>query len=273
MPTLEANVGFLLARVNAKYPKAAKKDILSALSKFNDLHPSVKNFSPIEGKCKKLTFRLKGTISIVYKGNAYNIPLTIFLLNTHPYYAPECFVCPTKNMILNQSEIVDRNGRIRLPYLTNWRHPEYDLSGLLQVCTTFAEIISLRQTYNELKKGIKILKSMLQQLDAEEKQIMEIIAVYKAKRSELKALMDSKEIENLDIDTVIDAPTPLHRQLLRCHAFDISINDTIFVLDEALRCGRITTNVYFKQIRNLSSKQFLARVTVLKCRRKANLPV
>uniref|UniRef100_A0A914ZQD6 UEV domain-containing protein n=2 Tax=Parascaris univalens TaxID=6257 RepID=A0A914ZQD6_PARUN len=375
MATLEANVGFLLARVNAKYPKAARKDILSALSKFNDLHPSVKNFAPAEGKCEKLTFRLKGTINIKYKGNGYNIPLTIFLLNTHPYYAPECFVCPTKNMVLKESAIIDRNGRIRLPYLTNWRYPEYDLSGLLQVITrrfqercpvysktaskpsapqlpslesihgaieenieikaekpqssiveepeagcssqfdrpsrrkdetnlpkltkedclrksllsaikekimrqlhenigvTFAEIISLRQAYNELKEGIKIIKSMLQQLDAEHKQLLEIIAVYMAKKSEIKALIDSREIKNLDIDTVIDAPTPLHRQLLRSHVFDISISDTIFVLDEAVRCGRITTSIYFKQIRSLSSKQFLARVTVLKCRRKANLPV
>jgi ESCRT-I complex subunit TSG101 len=28
----------------------------------------------------------------------YNIPISLWILDTHPYHAPMCFVCPTHDM-------------------------------------------------------------------------------------------------------------------------------------------------------------------------------
>lgn len=73
------------------------------------------------------------------QGNTYNIPVALYLWDTHPYYAPVCYVCPTSNMMLKESKTVDKQGRIYLPYLSDWSFPGYDLSGLLQVVLPFLE--------------------------------------------------------------------------------------------------------------------------------------
>ena len=35
---------------------------------------------------------------VPYKGNSYNIPVSIWLLETHPFNAPVCYVKPTQAM-------------------------------------------------------------------------------------------------------------------------------------------------------------------------------
>ncbi|ULT93887.1 hypothetical protein L3Y34_003409 [Caenorhabditis briggsae] len=85
-----------------------------------------------DGK-RRTAFRLKGTIPVYYKGACYNIPVTVFLWDTHPYYAPICYVNPTATMVIKESEHVNKEGKVFLPYLNEWRFPGYDLSGLLQV--------------------------------------------------------------------------------------------------------------------------------------------
>ncbi|MCP9265433.1 Tumor susceptibility transcribed protein [Dirofilaria immitis] len=153
----------LLDRAKAKYVDTAKNDILLALSGFPDLTPDVEHFV-YPDRTYTLAFRLKGTIPVLYKvgyviyinlgqqdyrgysfynfccpvlvqlqGNTYNIPVALYLWDTHPYYAPICYVCPTPNMMLKESKTVDKQGRIYLPYLSDWSFPGYDLSGLLQV--------------------------------------------------------------------------------------------------------------------------------------------
>ncbi|VDM50557.1 unnamed protein product [Toxocara canis] len=129
----------VLKRTKAKYVESAKTDIITALNFFHDLSPDAENFTFPDGT-RNLTFRLKGTIPVLYKGTTYNIPVALYLWDTHPYYAPICYVCPTPNMMVKESKTVDKQGRIYLPYLTDWRHPGYDLIGLLQVMAlTFRE--------------------------------------------------------------------------------------------------------------------------------------
>ncbi|KAK6052978.1 tumor susceptibility 101 protein [Cooperia oncophora] len=67
------------------------------------------------------------------QGARYNIPISVYLWDTHPYYAPICYVCPTPTMVIRESEHVTKQGRVFLPYLNEWRFPGYDLNGLLQV--------------------------------------------------------------------------------------------------------------------------------------------
>lgn len=75
-------------------------------------------------------------------GNKYYIPITIWIMDTHPMNAPLCYVNPTKDMFIKISMYVDHNGRIYLPYLHEWRpvikllkHIIYYLYINIYVCT------------------------------------------------------------------------------------------------------------------------------------------
>lgn len=63
---------------------------------------------------------LQGTIPINYKGSYYNIPICIWLMDTHPNNAPMCYLKPTSNMKIKISMHVDHNGKIYMPYLHDW---------------------------------------------------------------------------------------------------------------------------------------------------------
>lgn len=58
--------------------------------------------------------------NFIYVGNTYNIPICIWLMDTHPYNAPMCYVKPTSGMQIKVSIFVDHNGKIYLPYLHDW---------------------------------------------------------------------------------------------------------------------------------------------------------
>lgn len=121
-----------MEKSSAKYVDSAKSDILGALAEFKDLIPDIESFVFPDGT-RKTAFRLRGTIPVFYKGVRYNIPISVYLWDTHPYYAPICYVNPTPAMVIRESEHVTKQGRIFLPYLSEWRYPGYDLNGLLQV--------------------------------------------------------------------------------------------------------------------------------------------
>lgn len=63
---------------------------------------------------------LSGTIPVRYRGSVYNIPICIWLIDTHPKNAPICYVKPTPDMSIKVSMFVDSNGKIYLPYLHEW---------------------------------------------------------------------------------------------------------------------------------------------------------
>ncbi|EFP01350.1 CRE-TSG-101 protein, partial [Caenorhabditis remanei] len=111
-----------LQRAGGKYVDSAKKDIVGALSQFKDLAPGTDTFMFPDGK-RRTAFRLKGTIPVYYKGACYNIPVTVYLWDTHPYYAPICYVNPTATMVIKESEHVNKEGKVFLPYLNEWRKP------------------------------------------------------------------------------------------------------------------------------------------------------
>lgn len=73
----------------------------------------------VDGSQKELIY-LNGTIPVRYKGTVYNIPVSIWLMDTHPQHAPLCYVKPTADMSIKVSKFVDQNGKIYLPYLHDW---------------------------------------------------------------------------------------------------------------------------------------------------------
>ena len=79
---------------------------------------------------------------MISSGSIYNIPIGIWILDTHPYHPPMVFVKPTNTMQIKPGRNVDSNGKVDLPYLRDWRYvslwnwkknvPNYHLScGLI----------------------------------------------------------------------------------------------------------------------------------------------
>ena len=56
-------------------------------------------------------------------------------MDTYPINAPISYVCPTSDMYINVSTTVDVNGRISLPYLSEWKsNRRPNILGLIQSC-------------------------------------------------------------------------------------------------------------------------------------------
>eukprot|EP00794_Sanderia_malayensis_P012934 gene12934-14264_t len=122
-----------------KHRDAAIPDALNALRQFTDLKPELDRLVAPDGKQNELVC-FRGTIPVRYKGFVYNIPIKIWLLETHPFIPPLVFVTPTSSMVIKPGKHVDNVGRVYLPYLTDWRSPSSDLNGLIQVlCMIFGD--------------------------------------------------------------------------------------------------------------------------------------
>merc|ERR1712119_67288 len=122
-----------------RHPDLTKKDVQTLLHHYKGLAPKGEKFIFNDGREREL-LHLVGTIPVPYKGQSYNIPISITLLDTHPYHAPLAFVKPTPDMQIKVSKHVDASGKIYLPYLHEWSYPNSDLVGLVQICViTFSE--------------------------------------------------------------------------------------------------------------------------------------
>ena len=62
----------------------------------------------------------------MYPGQYYNIPIKLWLLDTHPLNAPMVFVTPTSEMRIKVSRHVDHTGKVYLPYLHDWNHVSFE---------------------------------------------------------------------------------------------------------------------------------------------------
>ncbi|XP_049637010.1 tumor susceptibility gene 101 protein [Suncus etruscus] len=115
-----------------KYRDLTVRETVNVISLYKDLKPVLDAYVFNDGNSKEL-MNLNGTIPVCYKGNTYNIPVCLWLLDTYPYNPPICFVKPTSTMTIKTGKHVDANGKIYLPYLHEWKHPQSDLLGLIQV--------------------------------------------------------------------------------------------------------------------------------------------
>lgn len=136
----EAQLNAALSKVKQKHPDLTRRDVQSVLHHYRGLIPKPDKFTFNDGVQRDL-ITLNGTIPVPYKGASYNIPVCIWLLDTHPYSAPLCFVRPTQDMQIKVSKHVDTSGKVYLPYLHEWAYQKSDLIGLIQICIiTFSEM-------------------------------------------------------------------------------------------------------------------------------------
>ncbi|TRY84160.1 hypothetical protein DNTS_026055, partial [Danionella cerebrum] len=82
---------------------------------------------------KKKLVKLSGTVPVKYEGAKYNIPICIWIHETHPKNPPRCYVCPSSSMVINtKSSNVDSSGRVFLHCLSNWKIGWSNLSIVLE---------------------------------------------------------------------------------------------------------------------------------------------
>ncbi|XP_023593445.1 tumor susceptibility gene 101 protein isoform X1 [Trichechus manatus latirostris] len=115
-----------------KYRDLTVRETINVITLYKDLKPVLDSYVFNDGSSREL-MNLTGTIPVPYRGNTYNIPICLWLLDTYPYNPPICFVKPTSSMTIKTGKHVDANGKIYLPYLHEWKHPQSDLLGLIQV--------------------------------------------------------------------------------------------------------------------------------------------
>nr|CAD7453846.1 unnamed protein product [Timema tahoe] len=360
------------------------------------------NYKVFSNGAKKKLAQLVGIIPVTFKGNVYNIPVCIWLMDTHPNNAPMCYVKPTPDMQIKASMFVDQSGKIYLPYLHEWSPSSSDLLGLIQIMivtfsdqppvyarsrtniaattpyptqsympvpansgpssanppypTTYhnypsypaanssgfppyptnyynygsagyppyppypqtsqpntsspqnnsqtgtiteehirasllsavedklrrkmveklsqgqAELDTLNRTQRELTQGKHKLDDILARLEKEQIELDKNITILRDKEEELeKAISHLSEQEPIDVDEAVTTTTPLYKQLLAAFAEEAATEDTIYYMGEALRRGVIDLDVFLKQVRTLSRKQFMLRALMFKCRQKAGL--
>lgn len=375
-------------------PEAVYRDISSAVNHYQGLLPQQENYTFMDGTTMELV-NLSGTIPVNYRGSTYNIPICIWLIDTHPKNAPICYVKPTPDMSVKVSMFVDQNGKIYLPYLHDWAQNGSDLLGLIQVmivtfgeqppvfarpksdnnlpypayspkppgfgsppyptstpyppssvvsggyppyppssnafqsfppypnspfppfpptsnfgsptppaCTgtikdehireslitaieekllrkmkeqfmqNQAELQTLKRTQDELKQGKTKLDVMLNRLEKEQKDLDKNVTVLKDKEQELNTAIEKiGNQESIDVDDAVTTTAPLYKQLLNAFAEEAALEDAIYYMGEALRCGVIDLDVFLRQVRALSRKQFMLRALMQKCRQKAGLAI
>ncbi|KAK2822943.1 hypothetical protein Q5P01_023008 [Channa striata] len=121
----------VLTECGYSHPAETRSDLRQVRSLFSDLRVFV-DFYCFPNKDKKKLVYLAGTVPIQYEGSEYNIPVCIWLHETHPVCRPRCYVCPSVSMVINRScPYVDVTGNISLSGLRNWTQGISNLSLLV----------------------------------------------------------------------------------------------------------------------------------------------
>jgi|UniRef100_A0AC35GDW3 ESCRT-I complex subunit TSG101 len=130
---------------------------------------------------------------------------------------------------------------------------------------------------NEMRLGQKMLRDFNDKADRDQRDLDLQLAVYKERKQELEESLEkysqrSANADNDDIDTCIEPVTPLHRQIFENYAIDLTMDDLIYHLTDALKRRVISLQLFLTYVRQFSRKKFVAIVTMNKGRERAGLP-
>lgn len=124
----------------------------------------------------------------------------------------------------------------------------------------------------ELGRRKQSLDRGLQEAQAERSALETCVLQLSGKRVALERWLAENESKNpqgdIDPDTAIVPADVLSRQALDAQAEDLALEDTLYSLNKALQEGVITAEVYMKQVRMVSRKQFFVRALGTKVAQK-----
>uniref|UniRef100_A0A3B5MV11 Tumor susceptibility 101a n=1 Tax=Xiphophorus couchianus TaxID=32473 RepID=A0A3B5MV11_9TELE len=108
-----------------KYRDLTVREITNVISQYKDLKPVMDAYVFNDGSSRDL-MSLTGTVPHNCTLSLHNIPPAIDKQH-------KVTVCLWLTMMIKTGKHIDANGKIYLPYLHEWKHPQSDLYGLIQV--------------------------------------------------------------------------------------------------------------------------------------------
>jgi ESCRT-I complex subunit TSG101 len=115
------------------YGNAARirQDIGVLRSRFPNLQATGDTFVTNQGRVLEL-LKFVGTVPIVYKGQTYHIPLTVWIPMSYPFEGPNIYVSPTPDMAIKpRHQHVDAEGKCYLPALSAWTAQHGNLAAIV----------------------------------------------------------------------------------------------------------------------------------------------
>ncbi|XP_040183934.1 ubiquitin-conjugating enzyme E2 variant 3 [Rana temporaria] len=129
---MELNVELIRPRLGKyKFRDLTVEELRDVYKAFPGFIYSMDTYTFKDGSQKDL-LNLSGTVPMKFQGNSYNIPICLWLLDSHPFAPPLCFLKPTDAMGIRVGKHIDAQGRIYLPYLQDWSHPISTILGLIK---------------------------------------------------------------------------------------------------------------------------------------------
>jgi len=97
-------------------------------------------FTHNDGRTTNL-LQVNGVIPMHYQKAQYNIPITMWLLESYPRQAPRVYVIPLQGMeIKHRHPFVNPSGMVQAAYVQHWVYPRSTLVGLVQsLCRLFGQ--------------------------------------------------------------------------------------------------------------------------------------
>ncbi|KAL3868865.1 hypothetical protein ACJMK2_041622 [Sinanodonta woodiana] len=158
-----------------KFPDVAERDIVAVFNAFTDLRPKLADYVFNNGTTRTL-LQLDGTIPVTYRGSTYNIPIAIWLMDTHPYNPPLVYVKPTSSMQIKSGPNVDSNGKVYITYLSEWIYPNSYLLELIQILAilfgeeppVYSRVVTSARLHNQSQEAVRTPNHAEQDSDDEE---------------------------------------------------------------------------------------------------------
>ncbi|XP_078072185.1 uncharacterized protein LOC144495711 [Mustelus asterias] len=113
------------------YPAEVMKELKNVQTKYRNLSLCFDYYRYGTGVKNKFV-NLSGTIPVLCRGSIYNVPLSIWLCNTHPQNPPKCFMKKLPIVCQNSGIHLDNAGMVSSSYLCNWKYPTSHLEGLIE---------------------------------------------------------------------------------------------------------------------------------------------
>lgn len=137
-----------------------------------------------------------------------------------------------------------------------------------------AEIDSLKRVGSDLEDSQNQLNNYVVEVENEILNISNLTIELKEKTAQITdKISQTQHRDSADIEDAVVTPAPLYRQLMQLYAEESSIQDYIYYLGEGLQSRSISLEVFLKQVRFLTRKQFMLRATMQKARERAALPL
>ncbi|KAI1304614.1 Tumor susceptibility -like protein [Halotydeus destructor] len=144
-----------------------------------------------------------------------------------------------------------------------------------KISQTKAEMEVLKKTSHDLENGKRKLEEITRRMENEMIELADTKEKLTEKDNQLKELLSKHESQEtqVDIDEAFGPSEPLYKQLVNAFAEENAIQDAIYLLSEALQKGVIDLELFLKNVRELSRKQFMLKALMQTCRTKAGLPL